>query len=133
MLFVDVLPSQRHDLTEARPSEGEETDGGNCPRRCTLIAFCLAQSITQSRKLCLAQETLAPSFAVFINVPTGIRAIGPEAVLLRPIEKLGEHGQRLVRLIGLVTHPMMQAGNVCALHLTDWVATKGRQNVKHRN
>ena len=53
-------------------------------------------------QLCLAQEALTASLAVLFDVSARIRAVGPEAVLLRPIEKLRKQRQRPIGLIGLL-------------------------------
>ena len=66
-------------------------------------------------KLGLAQEALTPSLAVLLDVPAGIRAIGPEAVLLGPSEKLGEQRQRPIGLVRRARQLVMQLGNVLAL------------------
>jgi hypothetical protein len=54
VFLADVLPAQRQDFVSARPCKCEHANGSNCPRRGTLIALRLAQSVTESRQLSLA-------------------------------------------------------------------------------
>jgi hypothetical protein len=87
MFFADVLPAQHEDFVTAGPGEREQANGGYHPWGAALVLRSLAQGITQAAKFGLTQETLAPSLAVFLDVPAGIGAIGPEAMLLSPSKK----------------------------------------------
>ena len=87
MLLVDVLPFECKDFTETRTSEREQTDGGNCPRRSAVIPLRFSQGVSEACQFSFAEKPLATVLPVLLDVPTRIRAIGPQAVLLCPIEK----------------------------------------------
>ena len=88
MFLADVLPLQREDFISPRPCKRKKANCSDYPRRASLVLLRLAQGVTEPRQLRLAQETLMPTLAVLLNVPAGIRAIGPQAMLLCPSEKL---------------------------------------------
>ena len=87
MLRVDVLPFEREDFTETRTSEHEQTDGSDCPRRCAFIPLRLSQGVSEACQFGFTKEPLATALAVFLDVPTRIGTIGPQPVLLGPIEE----------------------------------------------
>ena len=74
--------------------------------------FAIADRLRQLR---LAQETLTPSLAVFLDVTAGVRTIWSETVPLSPSEKLAEQCQRPIGLVGRAGQFVMQLGNVLTL------------------
>ena len=76
--------------------------------------LCLAQGVAEPCQLRLAQKALTPSLAILFDMPARIGAVGPQAVLLSPSEKLREQRQRPIGLVRRARQLVMQLGNVLA-------------------
>ena len=127
---VDIVPPQRHDLVLPAPAQQQEPHRRDGRGHDRAVRLRLVQHPAEPPVLLRIEEPLAAMLLVAAHRPARVAPRRREPPGLGQPEHLREHAHRLVRLIGLVAHLVVERRDVGALHLPDREVAELGQDVE---